>query len=74
MKRRLLWIAAIVLVLPILLIGALMIAVQSDYVERKVEQIVAAKLHREVEINGIGVKPGWPILVTIGHLRISNPL
>jgi uncharacterized protein involved in outer membrane biogenesis len=73
MKRRLVWIAAIVVLLPVVLIGALMLAVKSEFVERKVESIVAAKLHRDVEIKGIGLTPGWPLLVTIAHLRISNP-
>lgn len=73
MKRRVLWIAALVLLLPVVLLGALMLAVQSDFVERKVERMVGAKLDREVEISGISLKPAWPPLVTMSHLRISNP-
>jgi uncharacterized protein involved in outer membrane biogenesis len=73
MKRRIAWIAAIVLLLPIVLLGVLVVAVQSDFVERRVEQMVASKLNREVEIKGISLKLGWPPLVTIAHLRIGNP-
>lgn len=73
MKRRTLWILAIVLVLPFVALGVLVVAVQSDFVERRVEQMVANKLNREVEINGISLKPGWPPRVTFGHLRIGNP-
>jgi len=71
--KRVAWVVAIVLLLPFVLFGLLMLAVQSDFVERKVERMVAAKLHREVEINGISLKPGFPPLVTVAHLRISNP-
>jgi uncharacterized protein involved in outer membrane biogenesis len=73
MKRRAAWVVAIVLLLPFVLFGLLVLAVQSEFVERKVEQMVSAKLHREVEIRGIGLKLGWPPLVTVAHLRISNP-
>lgn len=73
MKRRILWIAAIVLLLPVVLLGVLLVAVRSDFVERRVEQMVANKLDREVEISGISVKPSWPPLVTVSHLRIGNP-
>ena len=73
MKRRIAWIAAIVLLLPVVLLGILVVAVQSDFVERRVEQMVANKLNREVEIKGISLKLGWPPLVTIAHLRIGNP-
>ena len=71
--KRAAWIVAIVVLLPVVLLAALVFAVQSPYVERKVERMVADKLHREVEIRGISLKPGWPPLVTIAHLRIGNP-
>ncbi len=72
-KRRVLWIVAIIVLLPLLLVGGLVLAVQSDWMERKVEQMVSAKLEREVQLDGISLKPGWPFLVTIAHLRIGNP-
>jgi AsmA family protein len=73
MKRRILWVVAIVLLLPVAIVGALMLVVQSEWAEHKVEQMVSAKLNREVEVAGIGLKPGWPFLVTIARLRIGNP-
>lgn len=73
MKRRVAWVIAIVLLLPFVLFGVMMAAVQSEFVERRVEQMVAAKLDRQVEIKGISLQPGFPPLVTIAHLRISNP-
>ncbi|HET9650759.1 MAG TPA: AsmA family protein, partial [Usitatibacter sp.] len=71
--KRLLWIAAVVVLLPVVLLGAIVLAVQSEFVERRVEQMVANKLNRDVEINGISLKPAWPPLITVAHLRISNP-
>ncbi|HXD05434.1 MAG TPA: AsmA family protein [Burkholderiaceae bacterium] len=73
MKRRILWIVAVVLLLPVALVAAALIVVQSEWAEGKVEQALGAKLDREVEVKGISVKLGWPPLLTIAHLRIGNP-
>ena len=71
--RRIGWIVLAILLVPILLLfGAVMLA-QSEWGERKLESIVAAKLDREVEIDGISFRWGWPPGVVFGRLRISNP-
>src|SRR3954470_4575741 len=72
-RRALLATVAVLLLLPILAIAGLLLVAQSEWGERWVEHRVAAMLDREVEINGISVKPGWPPRVILAKLRISNP-
>jgi uncharacterized protein involved in outer membrane biogenesis len=74
MKRRTLWIVlAVVLLLPVVLVGGLLLVAQSEWGERWVEQRVANHLEREVDLEGISVKLGWPPRITLARLRISNP-
>ena len=73
MSRRLLILLAVVLLLPFLALGALVLAAQSEWGERWVEQRVANHLKREVDIEGISVKLGWPPRVILAKLRIGNP-
>jgi uncharacterized protein involved in outer membrane biogenesis len=72
-RRVLLVVLAVVVLLPVLAVGALVLVAQSEWGERFVERRVAAMLHREVEIEGISVKPGWPPRVILSKLRIGNP-
>jgi uncharacterized protein involved in outer membrane biogenesis len=46
---------------------------QSEWGEGWVEQRVANTLKREVDIEGISIKLGWPPRVVFGKLRIGNP-
>ncbi|HUP98365.1 MAG TPA: AsmA family protein [Usitatibacter sp.] len=71
--RKIALIVLVVLLLPVLLFGAAILVAQSEWGERKLESIVAAKLDRKVEIDGISLKWGWPPGVIFGRLRISNP-
>ena len=71
--KRILVGAAIVLLLPVLLVGGLLLVAQSEWGERWVEQRVADRLQREVDVEGISVKLGWPPRVVLAKLRISNP-
>lgn len=73
MKRRILIAAAVVLLLPVLLVGALLLVAQSEWGEGWVEQRVANHLQREVDLEGISIKLGWPPRVVLAKLRISNP-
>ena len=74
MKRRAPWIVlAVVLLLPAALVGGLLLVAQSEWGERWVERRVASHLHREVSLEDISIKLGWPPRVTLAKLRISNP-
>jgi uncharacterized protein involved in outer membrane biogenesis len=74
MKRRTLVILlAVVLLLPVVAIGTLLLVAQSEWGERWVEQRVANHLHREVNLEGISIKLGWPPRVVLAKLRIGNP-
>ena len=73
MKRRILLAVAVILLLPVVLVGGLVLVAQSEWGERWVEQRVASSLKREVDIEGISVKLGWPPRVIFARLRIGNP-
>ncbi len=72
-SRRLLIVLAAVVLLPFLALGALVLVAQSEWGERWIEQRVANQLHREVDIEGISVRLGWPPRVILAKLRIGNP-
>ena len=71
--RRVGLILLVVLLVPVLLLGAVVVIAQSEWGERRLESIASAKLDRKVEIGGISLKWGWPPGVIFGRLRISNP-
>jgi uncharacterized protein involved in outer membrane biogenesis len=72
-RRRLLIIVAAVLLVPLLLVGALVAVVQSEWAERRVERMVSARLDREVQIEGVSLRWGWPPGLVFARLRIGNP-
>jgi uncharacterized protein involved in outer membrane biogenesis len=72
-RRRILAIVAIVLLLPVLAVGALLLLVHSEWGERWLEARVSKTLEREVQIDGISLGWGWPPRIIFGHLRIANP-
>lgn len=71
--RVILVVVAVLVLLPVVAVGALVLVAQSEWGERFVEKRVAGMLDREVEINGISVRPGWPPRVILSKLRIGNP-
>src|SRR4051812_21207110 len=74
MRRRAVWITLVViLLLPVLLVAGVVVLAQSQWGERQLEKVASASLGRQVEIDGIGLRWGWPPGVVFGHLRISNP-
>lgn len=74
MRRKPLVIALVViLLLPVVLAGGAILLMQSAWGERQAEKMLSASLGREVEIDGIGFRWGWPPGLVFGHLRISNP-
>lgn len=72
-RRRIAIIAAVVLLVPVVLVGALALLVRTEWFERSLERTVAGKLDREVQIEGISLRWGWPPGVVFGRLRIGNP-
>ncbi len=73
MARRIAIVLAVVLLVPVVLVGAFLVVVQSAWAERWVEARASAALHRDVQLDGIGVRLDWPPTVTFRHLRIANP-
>ncbi len=71
--RRILVVAAIVVLVPVALLAAMLVVVQSAWSERWVERRASDALHREVRIDRIRLHFGWPPTVSFGRLRIANP-
>ena len=72
-RRRILIIVASVVLVPVLLVTALLIVAQTEWAERSLEKMVSGKLDREVQIEDIGFRWGWPPGVVVGKFRIGNP-
>jgi len=71
--RRIVVIAGVVILSPILLVAGLLVLVQSDLGERWAEKQAATRLGREVQLQGIRLHFGWPPIVTLERIRIANP-
>jgi uncharacterized protein involved in outer membrane biogenesis len=71
--RRISLIVALVVLTPIVLLAGLVLLVESGWGERWAEKQVASRTHREVELDTIRLRLGWPPTVTLDHLRIGNP-
>lgn len=71
--RRIAVIAAVVILTPVVLLAALVLLVQSEWGERWAERQVATRIDREVQLEGIRLRFGWPAIVTLERLRIGNP-
>ena len=65
-------VAALVL-LPLALVGGIVLLVQSEWGERWLETRVSNRIHREVQVEDIRVKWGWPLGFTFAKVRIGNP-
>ena len=72
-RRRILIIVASILLVPIVLIAALVVVAQTEWAERSLEKMVSGKLDREVQIEDIGFRWGWPPGVVVAKFRIGNP-
>ena len=72
-QRRILIIVASIVLVPVVLLAALVIVAQTEWAERSVEKMVSARLEREVQIEDIGFRWGWPPGIVVGKLRIGNP-
>jgi uncharacterized protein involved in outer membrane biogenesis len=72
-KRALATLVAVVILLPIVAVAAFVLIAQSEWGERWLEKQVASRIHREVQIEGIRIHPGWPPKIAFERLRIGNP-
>lgn len=71
--RRLLAIVAIVLAVPVLLLGGAIATAESEWGERWLEKRIAGRTGRTVNVEGIDIGLGWPLEVRMRRLHIGNP-
>ncbi|HXN14876.1 MAG TPA: hypothetical protein VN878_00780, partial [Usitatibacter sp.] len=64
---------ALVLFVPLALLGGFILLVQSPWGAQWLGARVGSQIHREVQIEGIRVKFEWPPALTFQRLRIGNP-
>jgi uncharacterized protein involved in outer membrane biogenesis len=72
-RRVVIIVLAIVVVLPLALLGGLVLLVQSEWGERWLEAQVSQRIHREVQVEDIRVRWDWPLALAFGRIRIANP-
>jgi uncharacterized protein involved in outer membrane biogenesis len=72
-SRRTLAIVAAIVLIPVALVAAAILVVQSEWAERWVERRVGERLGREVAIEAIDLDLGWPPAIHLERLRIGNP-
>src|SRR3712207_4211208 len=70
--RAMKWILGTIALLGALLVGA-MLAVQSEWAEARLENLIAERIGREVDLEDLRVRAAWPPQVELGRLRIANP-
>ena len=72
-RRFALIILAILVLLPLALVGGGVLLVQSEPGERWLERQVGQRIHREVQVEDIRLEWGWPPGLTFERVRIANP-
>ena len=73
LRFRVALIVVLVVLTPLVLVAGLILLVQSEWGERWAERQVASRTHREVSLDGIRLRLGWPPIVTLERVRIGNP-
>src|SRR4051812_44330789 len=63
----------VILLLPVVAVGGLVLVAKTQWGERWLEARVSSSLHREVQIDGISFRWGWPPGIVFAHLKIGNP-
>ena len=66
-------VVVVILLLPVVVLGTLVLVAKTPWGERWIEARVANSLHREVQIQGISFRWGWPPGLVFAHLKIGNP-
>src|SRR4051812_18829365 len=63
----------VILLLPIVAVGGLVLVAKTQWGERWLEARVSGSLQRQVQIDGISFRWGWPPGIVFAHLKIGNP-
>jgi hypothetical protein len=63
----------VILLLPFVALGTVVLVAKTQWGERWLEARVGNSLHREVQIDGISFRWGWPPGLVFAHLKIGNP-
>lgn len=71
--RRVLIAAAIVVLLPVALVAAVVVFIESEAGSQFIAARWGAHIHRDVELGSINVELGLPVGFAVTSLRISNP-
>jgi uncharacterized protein involved in outer membrane biogenesis len=66
-------VVVVILLLPVIAVASLVLVAKTQWGERWLEARVANSLQREVQIDGISFRWGWPPGVVFAHLKIGNP-
>ena len=72
-RKRVLIVAAIVLLIPVVLLTGAILVAQSEGAERWIETRIAERIEREVDIEDLDIDLAWPPVVKLASLRIGNP-
>jgi len=64
---------AVLVLLPLALLGGAVLLVQSDWGARWLEAQASDRIHREVQVEDIRVAWEWPLALRFGRVRIANP-
>ncbi|HEX4780086.1 MAG TPA: AsmA family protein [Usitatibacter sp.] len=73
MAKRIALIVLVVLLVPVLVLAAAILLVQSPWGERFAERQVGSRIERQVDLQGIRLHAAWPPVVSFQRIRISNP-
>jgi uncharacterized protein involved in outer membrane biogenesis len=66
-------VVAVLVLLPLAIVGGVVLLVQSEWGERWLETQVADRIHRDVQVEDIRVRWAWPPLLHFQRIRIGNP-
>ena len=73
-RRRIIFtLLALLVVLPLAVVGGVVLLIQSEWGERWLEARVGKGIQREVQVEDIRVQWEWPPALTFARVRIANP-
>jgi uncharacterized protein involved in outer membrane biogenesis len=73
LSRRALVVSGFVLLLPVVLLALVIIVLESEWAERRIEQFATERLNRTVQLDEIDLRLAWPPRIHLQLLRIANP-
>src|SRR5258706_3504122 len=72
-RRVIFTVLALLVLLPLTVVGGVVLLVQSEWGERWLETQIGSRIHREVQVEEIRVQWVWPPLLHFERIRIANP-